>query len=234
MCLCFAYVCQVAGQSHWNDGLEEALRAAADRLFPGAQWAGLYADAYYSCRLSLDCRPTGFVLNQRLRRGDVLLVAEAFQAFRRVRDLRRILNAFEWQGFRLVALDVDMTDDDAIESWCQSLHRRRSAEAVADARARDFAIGPAPMGFKLVGPPGRRKIVPDAYQLTMMQEATKLFGQGLSRYQVARRMMLNGWVSPRTGREWSEDTCKRARKAYLELVRKGVLRPLPDVQMSGV
>lgn len=203
--------------------VEELLRAECQRR--DLIWAGLFVDAYAARGKPLRSRDGGWTLNCRLRRGDVVMFRETFDAFRTGADCQAQLEAWQARGVTAFSLDRATDSPAAFRQWCLSLHQLRAVEAVAVARATEQPIGKPPLGFRWAGRRGRRRLVPNPAELEVMREAFELRSRGLSRTEVATFLMLAGKRWPRTRRELSPSHARRAIAAYAALLERGVLAP---------
>lgn len=208
----FGYFCDVPGGTS-RPAAVARLRTECDRRFPSIR-LDFFADGYSSRCVGFASRIAGSELHSRLERGSVVVFAELYGAFRRHSDLVRMLTLWKDMGVRVIALDVDLANPEEVESWRLSLHRRRSLEAKAIGRVFKQPLAQAPLGFRLVGRRGQRKLVPDHREMSMMAEAHRLWLNGHGRHAIARSLMLAGERSPRTRREWSPSTVWRAVHEY--------------------
>ncbi len=76
------------------------------KRFPGVEYVDLFADRRYLSVVGQCQRPSGFELDRRASRSDVVIVAELFQVFSKFRDFEKTLGWWNDRGVTLLALDV--------------------------------------------------------------------------------------------------------------------------------
>lgn len=160
----------------------DLLRAEHRKL----EWGNWYVDeAVSASKRALLARPGGAMLGKTVRPGDHVIFAHLDRAFRDVQDCLGTLQMWQRRGVivHFADMKVDMSTANgqfmitiiaAIAEW----ESRRISERNKAVAARQKATGrPSthpPMGYKHVGPAGKRRRVSDPQQRQIMQEIVRV------------------------------------------------------------
>lgn len=201
------------------DGVREY---AAQKIEPhGYVWGGHFVDAPATRSKRLFSRPEGRKLYWRLSRGDCFLIPRQSTGFASVADFLDVARAAKRNGWHMVVADIRYVSwlpnaDELLamfELQADADHQRRvEGLAVAHETRRERGRAPnqyAGYGFKLTGPPGRRRVVADPEEQSVMATIAQLRRSGKSYAEIARELMLAGVVT-RGGVEWSPSRVARA------------------------
>ena len=150
-------------------------------------WGELYSDEAVSAyRKRLIHRKEGGRLNAELKRGDHVIIPRLDRGFRSLEDQMRTLNDWRQRGVTVhfVNEQIDpgtsmgqliMAILGAVNEW-QSAYLSDRAKEVGDrmealGRTR---TGKAPLGFRLVGPKGKRRMLVDERARRVMKEIVRV------------------------------------------------------------
>src|SRR5262249_8415540 len=122
-------------------------------------------------------RKAGGALNRILERGDHIIITHLACAFASGSDFIKTMGYWESRGVHVHLLQINIDTSNKIGlaamriyPWIEHHLRELDAARMRDSqiqriirtKAAGFhACGPAPLGFKVVGPKGKRKVVPD-------------------------------------------------------------------------
>jgi DNA invertase Pin-like site-specific DNA recombinase len=220
---------------------------------PDLQWGGGFADevvsAYRGKNYRFPDRPGGCAILDSAQEGDHVIVARFDRAFRNTADCLRTADLLKEWGIRLHICDLRIDTATAMGRFALTIlaasaelesgwKSERTKAALAELRRRGQPTNGAcrPMGFQWKGERGRRHLVPDPYERSIMGEIVRLrdnerlswtiisdrIEQRLAEME-KRAPAKEGW-----GRKWPKS---RVRRAYqLEKVyRSGaVTTTVPD------
>src|SRR5262249_3745050 len=120
----------------------------------GIAWGGMSADAAVSGNTPFAERPSGGELNDRIQRGDHLIIAKLDRGFRRADDACRTVGAWRDRGITLHVLDVNLDTSTPIGDMVLKIlavvaewERRRIGERTAAAVRMARQNGKAANGF---------------------------------------------------------------------------------------
>ncbi len=233
------------GQRRTITAMAQLVRADHPELPEEIQWEE-EPDAVSAYSVELRDRPKGYELDHKLMRGDHVVFAFLHRAFRDPVDCNMTMRAWKQRGivahFADLRIDTDTAMGECMMNLAATFARWYSAiisEATRSAfsgmkKLGRLSNGHAPMGFKLVGPKGVRRVaVPDPEQHHVMAEIVRVRDKyGWSFKQVAEH--IENWITEKTGRKpltildmqkggrrrWTSGKCRRAYDAELELRRK--------------
>ncbi len=139
----------------------------------GFSWGGFFEDVPTSGGLPLCSRPQGLILDSKLERSDVVVFTMLDRGFCSLRDAADVVERWLARGIHLhiVHRSIDTSTPmgqlfvnllprfaDLRPSWLSE----RMAESLAYRRSRGRPPGGSPpCGFKIAGPRGKRRFIPD-------------------------------------------------------------------------
>ena len=187
-------------------------------------------DAVSAFKTQLILRDQGMQMNCALRSGDHVIFAYHDRAFRNTEDCLATLRVWKERGIivHFANLHVDMNTPQGmfmvtIMASCAQMDSAMKSERIKEVINSFPALGRlrnghAPMGFKLVGQRGKRRVaVPDPEQRRIMGEIVRVRDKyGWPFMEISD--YVDGWLAetegrkrkPRWERVWSEYRCTRA------------------------
>jgi hypothetical protein len=225
---------------------EEKMASYAAIHLPNFEYMTACVDETDQRTRFLPDRPQGHaVIMVGLERGDHLLVAQYRRAFRRPSDLANLLAVLDARGCHLHILDLGANPlTEAGRTVLAALRVLAEADkAAAKEKARDqmrrrriegkMLNGEAGPGFRLVGPVGNRRRVPDNHERTVQRKIIHWRRSGCTWHGIYYHMLRYKVLTSR-GREWSMGKICRAYEAglRLEAEEKAHEEPAPEVATS--
>jgi DNA invertase Pin-like site-specific DNA recombinase len=212
----------------------------------------MYTDAAVSAyKKRLLERKGGEELNASLRPGDHVIFARLDRGFRNLKDLLNTVDQWIARGIHIHFCDLglDLTTDfgrlilqilGAVAEWQARYTSARNKEIAKVMKSLGRkGNGRAPMGFKLVGPKGkRRKVVKDEAALAVMQEIVRLRDrERLSWSEISDR--IEAKLAQSQGRQpipaydqgkrqWTKHLCQQGYEAALALAKRATARAAPS------
>jgi DNA invertase Pin-like site-specific DNA recombinase len=194
-------------------------------------WGGLFVDPAVSGNTLFGEREAGGRLNTTLEQGDHVIMAKLDRGFRRTDDCCNMVNQWKQRGVTLHIRDLNLdtstpTGDMVIKilsivaEWERRRIAERTAAAVRIARQNGKAAnGFAGYGFRLIGPKGHKRRVPDPEERATMKRIVKSRCEGCSWEAIYFEFLKLG-IKTREGKEWSISRLYRAFQAELVLMAK--------------
>jgi DNA invertase Pin-like site-specific DNA recombinase len=222
---------------------QAAVRAYAAEHLPGLEVFEDWVDSPSQANRFLSDRTAGRAVMVALERGDHLVVPQYRRAFRRPRDLAALLAVLDVRGVQLHVLDLGVSPlTEAGRTVLAALRALAQADRAAAAEsARDqmrrrridgkLLNGEAGPGFRLVGPRGNRRRVPDDYERGVQRKIIHWRRSGCTWEGIWRHLRYHK-VRTSRGREWSVMKIWRAYQAGLRLEAEEQAVAVPDPTTS--
>lgn len=182
----------------------------------------IFSDVGVSGSMALWDRPSGRLMGEKLKSGDILVASKMDRIFRSALDALRSIEELRARGVSLIL--ADMGPDAVTESASAKLfftmlaafaefERFRIAERMADGKRakkdRGGAIGGlAPYGFDIVGSGAAAKLTPDPEEQAIIRRAMDLRDEGHSLSRVSDILASDGLKS-RVGRPFQAEQIRR-------------------------
>jgi hypothetical protein len=221
---------------------KEQIEAYRLRALRDEAWIDYFVDSSLSYSIPFLDRKAGGALNSVLERGDHIVITHLVCAFASGSDFIRTMGYWESRGVHVHLLQININTANQINlaamrlyPWIEqqlreldSAHMRDSQiQRISRTKAAGFhACGPAPLGFKVVGPKGKRKVVPDHNERDVCKLIRNLNqgigtrnGQRFSPREIYFILWKNKVVT-KYGREWGIKRIKAA-IALAEALTKG-------------
>lgn len=189
----------------------------------GLTFGGFYLDQAVSSSKPLDVRPYGAALLRDLERDDVIVMTDIDRAFRSFGEAVAWLERWREQGIAVHVIErgLDTSTDVgvlilSILAWVGQTEKRlikeRTARAMKHVKKRPGQLtnGKVPLGFRVTGQAGHRKLVPDELEQQQMAEIVRrhdVLGEDFTTVYFA---FLQGGVKTRDGGAWSRSRIFRA------------------------
>ncbi len=195
----------------------------------GFGWGGLYTDAVVSGSKDFVNREAGGELNLRLCRGDMVLFHKIDRGFRSISDMLSALKAFEQRGVGAFFIAENLSTNDgpmgtlllhilgAFAEFERTMIATRTREAMAVIRAKGQPLNRHDLvGFKWVGPKGKKRVVRDDHDRSVMGNIVKWRRCGISWNEIVDHIAKHDVLTSRGG-DWNRSRVRRAYVAELYL-----------------
>jgi DNA invertase Pin-like site-specific DNA recombinase len=232
MAVCHAYtrestLDQEYGLQVQAEQVEAYYRTRLLPRYPGLAWGTVHCEKGTSGGKEFVRRKVGRALNERLERDDQVIVSKLDRGFRDTLDYLTIERAWKDRGITLHVLDLPLLGADIPDYIGDALRamlaifaqlerqriRVRTREVKAWLKAQGRATnGHAGYGFKLAGPQGGRRPVPDDHERQVMRWIAQQRLQGVP-WEVMYFELLKQRELTREGKEWSLSRIRRACQA---------------------
>lgn len=196
----------------------------------GYTWGGWYEDIGISGGTPLLRRPEGYRLSVALERGDVVVASKLDRMFRGAIDCLTTVQAWQARGVEIALLDLRV--DTTTESGELMLHQyigfaqferrrigTRTREALAVRKAQGRPWNHPPYGYKFVGEPPHRRLVPDPEWRAWSVRFLWWRSQGWSLDRIYFHLLNHGAVR-RDGKPWTRSNihwcCERELRLQAE------------------
>jgi DNA invertase Pin-like site-specific DNA recombinase len=207
----------------------EAIRREYDHRFAkDYEWGGNFVDRGVSGSKPLRQRLEGHRLSMALEAGDSVLFTKLDRGFRNVCDLATCLEVWGERKVRIILMDLNADSDTpvgrmliqmlgAVAEFERARIRERIKEAAAQRRREGRPVcGSAPYGRKIIGPAGKKRLVPDPYTRRIGAAILDWHLTGWTREAIYIHL-LSHKVKTRRGKEWSEGHIQRAISGEMRL-----------------
>src|SRR6266478_1276778 len=194
----------------------------------GFAYGGCFSDPSDTNRVPLVEREAGRELDRRLQPGDQV-VFSTLLVWARPRGFWRTAEDWIKRGIGVHVVDIGLdtrTENGKIgmgviqscsEAFDDILPREEACASVAKKRSLKKALnGNPPLGFKLVGPKGDRRCVPDPEEREVMGQILEWYKEGYSTDRIYFALIENR-VRTRQGREWGRTRIWEAIRSPLRL-----------------
>jgi DNA invertase Pin-like site-specific DNA recombinase len=202
------------------------------RKLPNETWIDCWVDAHKAAGIPFLDRYVGGRLDQLLARGDHVIITHLDLGFRSVPDFLRTADYWKSRGvvFHLLEFKLDSSTPEAAAILSDfaiilQVNRRLINTRIRESQinrirtikaAGGHATGPAPLGFKVVGRKGKRKLVPDPNERAACIQIRNLNqgigtpnGRRLAPIEIYFHLWKNN-VKTKRGRSWSLERIKAA------------------------
>ncbi len=220
---CFGYVRPAIGED--ADVQSQAIRDYfRTKIEPqGYSFFGIFADAPDAAPVSWLTRPCGIGVSAQARPGDVLLVADSAKAFAGLRDLLRTAGVLNGEGVELRLLDLQLNTASSLGRAALLLmsrgadvqaayHSERVGNSLRSRRLAGKPYGKPAPGYKIEGPRGRKRLVPDEASQKLARRVQAFREGGYSWTSIYWHLLKNG-IFRGNGREWTISSLQRLVRA---------------------
>lgn len=194
-----------------------------ERWAPAGYDLASYQDTAAAYSQLLAQREAGKEVILDLEQGDVFLVASSAATFKCGKDVSATLSRLAARGvlIHLIDLNVDTSSPEGANRLelllqAEAAERRRGSERLTwhhrIQRREGRPHGATPFGLKVIGPPGRRRYIKDAWERRCAKKFFDLHQQGFS-YDALFFWALRNKVRRTNGREWSRSVIHLAVQA---------------------
>jgi DNA invertase Pin-like site-specific DNA recombinase len=199
---------------------------------PEHVYRGSFVDEADAERLPLRARPEGLRVSLAADRGDAIVVAHYERAFRSARELVAAMDIWASRGVGLVVIDVGVNPLTAVGRLMAGVFRVLAAAELSKAKergVRDFTQrrrrgralnGTPPVGFRFIGPKGRRRLAPDSHVRQVAARVKEWKDAGWS-WEAIWRYLRDSGVRQRNGHVFSLTTMRRLYAAAHYAAEKG-------------
>jgi DNA invertase Pin-like site-specific DNA recombinase len=195
------------------------MEAVYHERFEAYAWGGIFEDDEAEGAVRLSDRPQGHHLAMALERGDVLLIAASHLVFSNLEDAVLTIRTWTSRGVRMALLDLPifswMADGQkqiegleaalTLQQRTRGEHFRRVARRL---KAEGRSCGQAPYGYRSIGRPGHKRLVPDPEARRTGALILAMHRLGRSHADIAVKMIHRKTPLPK-GRGWCERTVAR-------------------------
>lgn len=214
---------------------EAAMKTYAAMHLPGAEYLCAWVDDADQRPRFLPYRLEGQAMMLMVDRSDHVVVAQYRRAFRHLRDLANLLAVLEGRGAHLHILDLGVSPltesgRTVLAALLVLAHADRAAareKASAEMRRRRLTgklVNGAPgLGYRLAGPAGNRRRVPDEYEQQILAKIVA-WRHGGHTWEAIYYHLLHQGVRRSADREWSMGAILRGYRAGLRLQREAIAR----------
>jgi DNA invertase Pin-like site-specific DNA recombinase len=207
-----------------NSGAQrQAIREHFESRLKGMafSWGGFFEDVATSGGLPLCSRPQGKILDSKLEPGDIVVFTMLDSGFCGLRDGAEVVERWLARGVHLHVVHRDVDTSTPIgrlfvnllphfAKLNRSWFRERMADSIAYRRSQGRpAGGSPPYGFKITGPLGKRRFLPDPDSRRIGRHVVRYRQRGYTWVEIYWGLVRDS-IRTRRGKEWSIGALRRA------------------------
>jgi DNA invertase Pin-like site-specific DNA recombinase len=224
---------------------DAALQHYARQNLPGLEYAGLWLDEADEYRFPLRSRRLGMGMCVNAERGDHIVILRFAHAFGSPRECAEQLDVLAARGVLVHVVDLGLSpqtpEGRAVGAALRALadaerctHKERGAADFARRRMRGLPLNGTPgYGFRLVGPKGKRRPVPDPYARAVGAKIVEWKLKGWT-FEAIYWHLRKHQVTRRGGRAWSLTGIRRAFEGERALQAREAAEGLVQAEAAGV